>query len=65
MSPVSKAQQKAIAKYEDKVYDKFLVRVPKGEKEVIHAHAEARGESLNAFVGRAIKETIERDTVNR
>ena len=44
-----------------KVYDKVLVRLPKGHKAEIQAHAEARGESVNGFIGRAIDETMERD----
>ena len=61
MSPVSKAQLKAVAKYDDKAYDKFLIRVPKGDKERIQAYAETRAESLNGFVVRAIAEAMERD----
>ena len=58
---VSKAQQKAVAKYEKENYDKVLVRMMKGRKEEIQAHAQARGESVNAFINRAITETMERD----
>lgn len=35
--------------------------VPKGEKDLIQAHAEAHGESTNGFINRAISETMERD----
>ena len=62
MSPVSKAAQKAVAKYENKVYDKFLVRVPKGRKAEVKTHAESKAESLNGFVNRAIDETVERES---
>lgn len=41
--------------------DEIKVRVPKGQKEEIKAHAESMGESVNSFIGRAINETIERD----
>ena len=41
--PASKAQQKAVAKYEMANYDKFLVRAPKGQKDVIQAHVTAEG----------------------
>jgi predicted HicB family RNase H-like nuclease len=61
MSPVTKAQQKAVAKYMKDKYDEIKIRIPKGDKERIQAHAEAHGESLNGYVGRAIKETMERD----
>jgi len=59
--PVSKAQQKAVARYEAANYDKFLVRVDKGKKVGLQTHAGTRGESLNGFVNRAIDETVERD----
>ena len=59
--PASKAQQRAVSKYMKENYDEIKVRVEKGQKDVIKAHAEARGESVNAFVGRAIEETMQRD----
>ena len=48
-------------RYNAKAYDEMKVRVAKGNKEQIQAHAEAQGESLNAFINRAILETMERD----
>ena len=42
-------------------FEEVRARVPKGEKEPIKAHAQARGDSLNGFIVRAISETIERD----
>ena len=45
-------------RYNAKAYDEMKVRVVKGNKERIQAHAEAQGESLNAFINRAITETI-------
>lgn len=59
--PVSKAQQKAVAKYETKAYDKTLIRLPKGRLDVVKAHAAAQGESVNGFINRAIDEKMERD----
>lgn len=41
--------------------DRINLTVPKGKKEVIKAHSEARGESVNAFINRAVDETMERD----
>ena len=58
---VSKAQQKAVHKYVKANYDRMELTVPKGQKEAIKAHAEARGESVNGFVNRAISEAMERD----
>ena len=59
--PVSKAQQRAVSKYMKENYDVYQIRMPKGRKAEIQAHAEARGESVNGFIGRAIDETMERD----
>lgn len=58
---VSKAQQKAVSKYMKENYDEIKVRVEKGRKEIIRAHAETQGESVNGFIGRAIDETMKRD----
>lgn len=44
-----------------KAYDRINLTVPKGEKDLIQAHAEAHGESTNGFINRAIVETMERD----
>lgn len=59
--PASKAQQRAVSKYMKENYDEIKVRVGKGQKAEIQAHAEARSESVNGFINRAISETIERD----
>lgn len=59
--PVSKAQQKAVNKYMAANYDEIKVRVPKGQKESIKAHADSKGESVNGFINRAIAETMERE----
>ena len=47
--------------YARKVYDDVRLQVKKGQKEIIKAHAEVRGESLNGFINRAIQEAMERD----
>ena len=59
--PVSKAQQRAVNKYMAANYDRIKLTVPKGKKETIQAHAAAQGESVNAFINRAIDEVMERD----
>ena len=54
------AQKKAAEKYlKESVED---IRIPKGKKAIVKAHAEQQGESMNQFVIRAINETMERDT---
>ena len=60
--PVSKAQQKAVNKYMAANYDRVNLTLPKGQKEVVQAHAAAVGESVNGFIGRAIAEVMERDS---
>lgn len=62
---ISESQRKAVAKYNAKSYDEIKVRVSKGNKDIIKAHAERNGESLNGFVNRAIDETMERDKANK
>lgn len=42
-------------------YDRISLTVPKGKKELIRLHAEARGEKVNTFINRAITETMDRD----
>lgn len=60
--PASKAQQKAVAKYMKNNYDELKIRVSKGNKDIIKAHAAEQGESLNGFVNRAIDEAMKRDS---
>ena len=58
---VRKEKKKAVAKYMSKAYDEIKLRVKKGKREEIKEHAEARGESVNGFINRAIDNQIERD----
>ena len=58
---VSKAQQKAVNKYVKDNYDRILITVPKGRKDVIKSIADAHGESVNGYIQRAIDERMERD----
>jgi predicted HicB family RNase H-like nuclease len=61
MSRDASAATRAKNKYRDKVYDQINVVVRKGKKADLQNHAAGRNESLNAFVNRAIDETLERD----
>lgn len=58
----TESQAKAAKKYLSESVEDIRIRVPKGEKAIIKTHADNQGESMNAFVVRAIKETIERDS---
>lgn len=57
----TQAGNKAVQKYNKKAYDDLRIRVKKGEGDNIKAHAVKQGESVNAFVVRAIDETMQRD----
>ena len=61
MSPASKAQQKAVNKYMKSNYDRVNLVMTKGKKDVIQAHAAQQGESVNAYINRAIDEAMQRD----
>lgn len=57
----SAARIRANNKYAAKAYDRINIAVPKGRKDAIQEHAQQQGESINAFIGRAILEAMERD----
>ena len=61
---VSKAQQRAVNKYVKNNYDRILLTVPKGEKEVIQRAASAAGVSLNAYIRGAVSDRIQREQGN-
>ena len=44
-------------------YDDIKVRVEKGRREAIKAHADSKGESINAFINRTIDNQMERDNI--
>lgn len=47
-------------KYNEKAYDRIALTVKKGQREVIKAHAEAQGLSLNAYINKLISEDMSR-----
>jgi len=57
----TEARRKASAKYLKESVEDIRIRVPKGDKSRIQAHAAKMGESTNSFIKRAIDETIEAD----
>ena len=56
---MSKPTAKVINRYMDKAYDRINLTVPKGQKEIIKAYAEAHGESVNGFIQKAIAKAME------
>ena len=61
MAP-SDAQKRATAKWQQEKMEDIKFRVPKGKKAIIKAHADKCGESVNAFLLRAVEETISRES---
>lgn len=59
--PQSRAQKDAVMRYQSKTYESVNIRVLIGERDQINAAARARGESLAAYVRRAIAAQMERD----
>ena len=60
--PATKAHIKATNKWMAKAYDRINLTVEKGKRDIIKDHATQKdGGSVNAFINRAIDETMERD----
>lgn len=59
--PISESRRRANEKYNAKAYEQIQLRVKAGRKAEIKARADAHGESVNAFINRAIDETMERE----
>lgn len=58
---MSKTSSASKMKYDAKAYDRITFRVPKGKKIILNEHAKTKGESLNAFINRAVGNQIEND----
>lgn len=54
----TEAQKRSAEKYLQEKVEPLRIRVPKGQKEVIKAYAEAHGKSINQFVIDAINEAM-------
>ena len=57
----SESQKRAIEKGQKEKVDDIRVRVPKGQRDIIKAHAAKHNETINAFVNRAINHTMDWD----
>lgn len=55
------AQKKSAKKWDAANLDRLSLALPKGRKDIIKAHAEAQGKSVNGFINEAIEEKLERD----
>lgn len=56
---MSKTSSVVKDRYNNKAYDNVRLRLYKGQKELLQSHATERGESLNAWINRAIKKQLE------
>ena len=55
------AQKRARDKWLTEKVEDIRFRVPKGKKAIIQEHAAKLGESVNAFINRAVDEALARD----
>lgn len=61
----SDARKNANRNWDSKNLDRISVALPKGSKDALKAHAESTGETVNAFIKRAIMEVTEMDNMHR
>ena len=65
MANYSEARKNANKNWDSKNLDRISIALPKGSKDALKAHAESTGESVNAFIKRAITEVAEMDKMHR
>ena len=61
MAKYTEAKKEGNRRWDAANLDRISFTVPKGKKEAIKDHAAAHGESMNGFIQRAIKETMQHD----
>ncbi len=59
--PYTEKRKKSNQKWDAENLDRISIALPKGRKEIIKDHALQRGESVNAFIIRAVDNQMERD----
>lgn len=57
----SPARIAANNRYAEKAYDRINLAVPKGQKQIIAEYAKKHGESVNAYIIRAVKAQMENE----
>ena len=65
MAKYTEARKTANKNWDSKNLDRISVALPKGSKDALKAHAESNGESVNAFISRAILEVTEMDNMHK
>lgn len=61
---MGKTSAAAKNRYAAKSYDRLQIIVKKGKKSELQAAAEKQGESLNAYIKKAVREQYKKDTGN-
>lgn len=64
MAKYNEARKNANKNWDVKNLDRISIAMPKGSKDALKAHAESQGESMNAFINRAIMEVKEMDQMH-
>lgn len=59
----TKAGAKAVDKYVKENYDRFELKLKKGQKEKIRGFAEAKGMSANAYINQLIEKDMENGNI--
>ena len=65
MAKYTEARKTANKNWDSKNLDRISVALPKGGKDALKAHAESTGESMNAFIVRAVMEVAEMDDIHK
>lgn len=65
MAKYTEARKTANKTWDSKNLDRISVALPKGSKDALKAHAESTGESMNAFITRAVMEVTEMDNMHK
>lgn len=61
MAQYTEKKKESNRKWDAANLDRISIALPKGQKDIIKAHAESHGESVNGFISRAIETQMERD----
>ncbi len=59
--PYTEARKKANMKWDAEHLDRISLVMPKGKKDLIKNHIAGTGETMNAFVNRAIDEALKEE----
>ena len=65
MAKYTEARKEGNKRWDAKNLDRISVAMPKGRKEEIKKYAERNGESVNAFINRAIMEVTETESIHK